>query len=83
MRKSYELLEAIDEDDIEHMIEELGDVLLQVMLHSQIGEDEGMFSIDDVIENISEKMIRRHPHVFGDVQVSNEDDVIKKKLESN
>lgn len=77
IEESYELLEAIDEDDIDHMIEELGDVLLQVMLHSQIGEDEGMFSIDDVIENISEKMIRRHPHVFGDVQVSNEDDVVK------
>ncbi|MBL5791873.1 nucleoside triphosphate pyrophosphohydrolase [Heyndrickxia sporothermodurans] len=77
IEESYELLEAIDEDDIDHMIEELGDVLLQVMLHSQIGEDEGMFSIDDVIESISEKMIRRHPHVFGDRNVSNAEEVVK------
>lgn len=77
IEESYELLEAIDEDDIDHMIEELGDVLLQVMLHSQIGEDEGMFSIDDVIESISEKMIRRHPHVFGDRQVSDAEEVLK------
>ncbi|MBS4175765.1 nucleoside triphosphate pyrophosphohydrolase [Bacillus sp. FJAT-49736] len=77
IEESYELLEAIDEDDIDHIIEELGDVLLQVMLHAQIGEDEGMFTIDDVIERISDKMIRRHPHVFGDVDVNDVDDVIK------
>ena len=58
------------------MIGELGDVLLQVMLHAQIGEDEGMFTIDDVVESISAKMVRRHPHVFGDVQVRDEEDVI-------
>ncbi|MGE8207410.1 nucleoside triphosphate pyrophosphohydrolase [Heyndrickxia sp. NPDC080065] len=77
IEESYELLEAIEEDDIDHMIEELGDVLLQVMLHSQIGEDEGMFSIEDVIESLSDKMIRRHPHVFGDTIVSNTEDVLK------
>lgn len=77
IEESYELLEAIDEDDIDHIIEELGDVLLQVMLHSQIGEDEGMFTIDDVIENISSKMIRRHPHVFGDQTVSNAEEVVE------
>ena len=50
----------------DHLIEELGDVLLQVLLHAQIGEDDGYFSIEDVIEGLSAKMIRRHPHVFGD-----------------
>ncbi|MBS4210809.1 nucleoside triphosphate pyrophosphohydrolase [Bacillus sp. FJAT-50079] len=68
IEESYELLEAIDHDDIDDMTEELGDVLLQVLLHAQIGEDDGMFSIEDVIESISEKMIRRHPHVFGNAK---------------
>ncbi|WP_416829577.1 nucleoside triphosphate pyrophosphohydrolase [Ectobacillus polymachus] len=76
IEETYELLEAIDEKDDEHIIEELGDVLLQVMLHAQIGEDEGWYSIDDVIRGISEKMIRRHPHVFGDVTVANSDEVL-------
>ncbi|MBA2876712.1 bifunctional methyltransferase/pyrophosphohydrolase YabN [Thermaerobacillus caldiproteolyticus] len=77
LEETYELFDAIDENDDDHMIEELGDVLLQVMLHAQIGEDEGMFSIDDVIRGITEKMIRRHPHVFGDVTVENADEVVQ------
>lgn len=77
IEESYELIEAIDEEDIDHMIEELGDVLLQVMLHAQIGEDEGYFSIDEVIEGISAKMVRRHPHVFGDVTAETADEVLK------
>ena len=77
IEEAYELIEAIDNEDTEHMTEELGDVLLQVMLHAQIGEDEGYFAIDDVIEGLSEKMVRRHPHVFGDVQAENEEDVLK------
>ncbi|MCB5239496.1 MULTISPECIES: nucleoside triphosphate pyrophosphohydrolase [Niallia] len=77
LEESYELIEAINERDIDHIIEELGDVLLQVMLHSQVGEDEGYFSIDDVIEGISDKMIRRHPHVFGEEQAESVDDVMK------
>ncbi|MBG9585660.1 nucleoside triphosphate pyrophosphohydrolase [Cytobacillus firmus] len=77
IEEAYELIEAIDNEDTEHMTEELGDVLLQVMLHAQIGEDEGYFAIDDVIEGLSEKMIRRHPHVFGDMQAENEEDVLK------
>lgn len=77
IEESYELLEAIDNEDIDHMIEELGDVLLQVMLHAQIGEDDGYFSIDDVIEGLSSKMIRRHPHVFGGKAVENEADVLR------
>lgn len=64
LEEVYELLDAIDREDDEGIIEELGDVLLQVMLHSQIGEDDGYFTIDDVIRGITEKMIHRHPHVF-------------------
>ena len=60
--EAYELIDSIDAEDDEGMIGELGDVLLQVMLHAQIGEDEGMFTIDDVIEGITAKMVRRHPH---------------------
>lgn len=77
IEEAYELIEAIDNDDIDHIVEELGDVLLQVVLHAQIGEDEGYFSIDDVIEAISAKMVRRHPHVFGDGTAENEEDVLK------
>jgi tetrapyrrole methylase family protein/MazG family protein len=90
IEECYELLEAIEEEDIDHMIEELGDVLLQVVLHAQIGEDEGMFSIDDVIKGISDKMVRRHPHVFGEISVqdteevlSNWDEIKRKEKDSN
>lgn len=65
LEEVYELLDAIDREDDEEMIGELGDVLLQVLLHSQIGEDNGYFSIDDVIEHLTQKMIHRHPHVFN------------------
>ncbi|WP_099158891.1 nucleoside triphosphate pyrophosphohydrolase [Virgibacillus ndiopensis] len=71
----YELIDAIDEQDDEGIVEELGDILLQVMLHSQIGEDNGYFMIDDVIQSITDKMIHRHPHVFSDTTVDSVDDV--------
>jgi tetrapyrrole methylase family protein / MazG family protein len=77
IEEAYELMEAIEEEDIDHIIEELGDVLLQVLLHAQIGEDEGYFSIDEVIEGISAKMVRRHPHVFGDVTAETPEEVLK------
>lgn len=77
IEEAYELIEAINEDDIDHLIEELGDVLLQVLLHAQIGEDDGFFSIDDVIEGLSQKMVRRHPHVFGHSTAETEEDVLK------
>ncbi|ANB61533.1 bifunctional methyltransferase/pyrophosphohydrolase YabN [Anoxybacteroides amylolyticum] len=77
LEETYELFEAIDEQDDDNIIEELGDVLLQVMLHAQIGEDDGIFSIDDVIKAITEKMIHRHPHVFGDVSVQDADEVVQ------
>jgi tetrapyrrole methylase family protein/MazG family protein len=76
IEEAYELIDAINATDDDGIIEELGDVLLQVLLHSQIGEDSGYFSVDDVIRTLSEKMIRRHPHVFGDVTISSEADVI-------
>ncbi|GMK48415.1 MazG family protein [Paenibacillus glycanilyticus] len=62
----YEALEAIDNDDPDNMREEFGDVILQVMLHSQMEEETGAFSVYDVIESLNEKLIFRHPHVFGD-----------------
>ncbi|MBM7704907.1 nucleoside triphosphate pyrophosphohydrolase [Metabacillus iocasae] len=77
LEEAYELLEAIDNEDDDHIVEELGDVLLQVMLHAQIGEDDGMFSIDDVIRELSSKMVRRHPHVFSDVNVENAEEVVQ------
>jgi len=65
IEEAYELIEAIDAEDDEGIIEELGDVLLQVMLHSQIGEDANYFTIEDVIQTLTNKMIHRHPHVFN------------------
>ena len=61
----------------ENLKEELGDLLMQVMMHAQIAEEEGLFTIDDVAKGISEKMIRRHPHVFGDVNVSGTEEVLR------
>lgn len=77
VEETYEVLDAIDDGDDDLLIEELGDVLLQVMLHAQIGEDDGYFTIQDVIRAITEKMIRRHPHVFGEVSVDTADEVVK------
>lgn len=77
IEETFEVIEAIDSGDIDHLIEELGDVFLQVMLHAQIGEDEGYFAIEDVIEVLSEKMIRRHPHVFGDKTAKDSKEVLR------
>ncbi|WP_163183876.1 bifunctional methyltransferase/pyrophosphohydrolase YabN [Neobacillus sedimentimangrovi] len=77
IEETYEVIDAITSGDIDHLIEELGDVLLQVLLHAQIGEDDGYFSIEDVIEGLSAKMIRRHPHVFGEVKVEDAKEVVE------
>ncbi len=61
----YELLDALDENNSEGIKEELGDMLFQIVLHCQLSKEQGLFDINDVIENITRKMIRRHPHVFG------------------
>lgn len=66
IEETYEVVEAIENEDSEHLCEELGDLLIQVVFHAQIAEEAGEFTIDDSIENINEKLIRRHPHVFGD-----------------
>lgn len=65
--ETEEVLAAIDRKDGENLCEELGDILLEVLLMSGIAEDQGLFTFDDVVQAVSEKMIRRHPHVFGDL----------------
>lgn len=77
IEESAELAEAIQDGDLPSMIDELGDVLLQVVLHAEIGRGDGTFTIEDVIESISSKIIRRHPHVFGDVKVANAEEVTR------
>ncbi len=76
LEEAYEAVEAIDENDVEHLKEELGDVLLQVLLHSQIAADNNEFNIQDVAKILNDKLIHRHPHVFSDQKVNNSDDVI-------
>ena len=76
IEETQELLEALDREDDAHIVEELGDVLLQVMLHAQIGEDNGWFNINDVIRGLNEKLIRRHPHVFGNMKAKNAEEAI-------
>lgn len=77
LEEAYELLEAIDSGDTVHLKEELGDVLLQVALHAQLASETGAFTADDVAHGIAEKLIRRHPHVFGDVMVKNAEEVTR------
>lgn len=76
IEEAYELLEAIEEDDDEKMIEELGDVLLQVVFHSQIKKDDGAFDINTVVERLIEKLIRRHPHIFGENKIYDSQQVL-------
>lgn len=76
VEETYEVLEAIENGDMSNLAEELGDLLLHVVMHAQIAKDEGEFSIYQVIESISEKMVRRHPHVFGGDTVGNVDQVL-------
>lgn len=75
LEETYELLDAIDSGDDRAIVDELGDVLLQVVLDAQIGADEQRFTILDVIQNLTEKLIRRHPHVFGDESVDDAEQV--------
>lgn len=77
LEECYEALEAIDEDDDQKLCEELGDILMQIALHSQIGQEDGQFSVQDVLRSINTKLIRRHPHVFGGTKVSGSQDVIQ------
>jgi len=77
LEETYEVLEAIDEGDMYKLCEELGDLLLQIVFHSALAARDQKFTINDVVREITEKMIRRHPHVFGDVNVSGTQEVLK------
>ena len=76
IEEAYEAVDAIEQHDVVHLREELGDVLLQVVLQSQIASDAGEFDIADVCRDVNEKMIRRHPHVFGDKEATSASDVL-------
>ncbi|MCL5935487.1 MAG: SAM-dependent methyltransferase, partial [Firmicutes bacterium] len=71
LEEAYEVVEAIDRQDMYNICEELGDLLLQIVFHAQIALESGQFNINDVVNVITEKLIRRHPHVFGDAKVEN------------
>ena len=76
IEEAYEAVDAIEARDVVHLREELGDVLLQVVLHSQIAADAGEFDIDDVCADVNAKMVRRHPHVFGEASAENASEVL-------
>ncbi len=77
IEEAYEVVDAIEDDDAPGLADELGDLLLQVVLHAEVADQSGEFELNDVIRNISEKLVRRHPHVFGEVQVSGAADVVR------
>lgn len=77
IEECYEAVDAINNNDSENLCEELGDVMLQVVFHSVLAKKEGLFDIDDVIGAVSEKMINRHRHIFGDVSADTPDEVLK------
>ena len=77
IKETYEVVEAIERQDDSEFCTELGDVLLQIVFHAQMASEEGRFTVTDVIEAINEKLVRRHPHVFGDGEVRNADDVVR------
>ncbi len=75
IEEAYETVEAIDEENFEELKKELGDLLLHVIMHSVMAEETGKFTLDEVIKEIRDKLIYRHPHVFGDVKVENSEEV--------
>jgi MazG family protein len=77
IEEAYELVEAIDAKDDPHFKEELGDLLLQVLMHAEIAREEGRFNLEAIAQEVADKLVRRHPHVFGDVQLGDSDAVIK------
>ncbi len=76
LEEAYEAVDAMESGDMKHLKEELGDVLLQVVLHAQIASEEGAFNIEDVAKGLREKLIHRHPHVFGNAKVTSATDVL-------
>nr|WP_308505243.1 nucleoside triphosphate pyrophosphohydrolase [uncultured Agathobaculum sp.] len=77
IEETYEVCEAIDEQDPEHLKEELGDVLLQVVFHTQMEKEKGVFDIGDVADGICKKLIYRHPHIFGSVEVGSSEEILR------
>lgn len=77
LEEAYEVLEAIDNRDWEELKGELGDLLLQVLFYSEMAQEQGSFSIDDVLDRLSNKLVDRHPHVFGDVKAETSSDVLR------
>lgn len=77
LEEAYEVLEAIDNRDWDELIGELGDLLLQVLFYAEMAQEQGSFSIDQVLDTLSDKLVRRHPHVFGDVQANTSADVLR------
>ena len=75
LEETYEVLEAIDNRDWEELPAELGDLLLQVLFYSEMAKEQGTFSIDDVLERLANKLVHRHPHVFGDTRADTSADV--------
>ena len=75
LEETYEVIEAIDNKDYDDLKSELGDLLLHILFHSVIAESQNLFSLNDVIDSISEKLVRRHPHVFADVEVKNNKEI--------
>lgn len=76
IEEAYEIIDTIDNEDPNHLKEELGDMLLQVVFHAQLASEAGEFNMHDVLEGIITKLIRRHPHVFGEVEVTSTQDVL-------
>ena len=76
IEEAYEVVEAIENQDYESLKSELGDLLFQVSFHSLIAEERGLFTLDDVLDSITEKLIRRHPHVFSDKKINSSEDQI-------
>ena len=76
IEECYEFLEAVDDFDVSGMTEELGDILMQVVFHARMAEEKGLFNLQDVIDVVTDKLIERHPHVFGTVKVKNSDEVL-------
>jgi MazG family protein len=77
LEETYEVIEAIDNRDWDELKGELGDLLLQILFYSEMAQEEGHFSIDDVLDRLSAKLINRHPHVFGDVKADTSSEVVK------
>src|SRR5579884_1231670 len=77
LEEAYEVLEAIDNRDWDELVGELGDLLLQVLFYAEMAQEQGSFSIDQVLDQLSDKLVRRHPHVFGDVQADTSAEVLR------